>query len=184
MQRGADHACGGLQRRQFRAAYGATFAGRRRTRRRRRIRRRRKSARQPCSSCRHPASRRRLKVVAARARPRPSTSSGRRAIPRTNPRSSVRRRSPSRRRPRRGTTPSAVHSLATTSRDSPAGPACASITSTRSTPAASPINCNTSGTTAMTSGAWSNSRLAAADAASRFSRRSTDSSMTDQRRAM
>src|SRR6185312_4900381 len=77
--------------------------------------------------------------------------------------------------PRCGVTPSATHSLTITSSGSPAGPVCASIRLTRSTRAASPMTCSTSGMTARTSGVSSSSRLAFAEAANRLSRRSRES---------
>ena len=77
--------------------------------------------------------------------------------------------------PRWGTTPSATHSLATTSSRSPAGPVCVSMRFTRSTTAASPSWRSTWGTAAITSGASSSMRLAFAEAASSRSRRCSDS---------
>src|SRR5581483_7604350 len=74
-----------------------------------------------------------------------------------------------------GGTPSAVHSLTTTSRGSPAGPRRASMTLTRSTWAALPMSRNTAGIVPRTSGASSSIRLALAEATSNASRRLRDS---------
>src|SRR5579864_5362737 len=79
--------------------------------------------------------------------------------------------------PRRGVTPSQVHSLTTTSSGSPFGPVRVSMILTRSTCAASPISPSTPGMAARTSDASSSRRLALAEAMSSCSRRRSDSLM-------